>query len=1255
MERTEATDPKKNTENATSLLTWQKPVPYLFVGLILLFLYLKPEHFSPDGDYFVPRYLSFLTLMCGIILAGALIGFCRQKPNIFLLCLAHIFAGHALLQLQLTIWEFFESPNEHQSNTEQLHFLILPLFMSSSLFLLALMDRLERGLSIRSYEQMVYGAFGTSILIFSLFLHLTFGTPNVNISSDLVFTGSLISITLSFLALVLFPIKRKADIFSLRYWTIFLILGNLTIYLTPTELMSGLTKLNSIEVEFVRSGVFLTLIGGLIFHSVAIILTEQKQSERIKRSRAAAELSHLGSLMINKSDSFEGAAKSLINLISEREGYAAAHLMLLTQNKMRHYWHLEDPKQYQQFRISSENNEMAYGEGFLGSLWEDQRHGNISDLSMAEDMEYRRKKAAEEAGLSSVFAIPVLSSGRLIAMMEFFHKEISQPEHNQVSAITALCHQLGSLYQRQIREKRLTEREYLHQEVADRFPLAMAIFDSKEQLVFHNGPFKTLMIECCGDIQLDFDFTDMVTATAFSGQVASATDDPQSWIENATNCLNTPGSYMIWRMASGNQLEFSVKNMSGGRTLCLWTDVTTEQDALIQNDQTNNTLNAIFDTLPSGICIFDKNLQVTDFNSKFVSMLELGDGEIKRGINFGAFLKLFRDKQYQYAEFLSEMAELRIKMAEGRKPYHNEQMLFCQRTFNAYAAPTQEDGFTLTLMDMSEIESYQLELREAKSQAESSAEKAMELAQTAQSSNKIKSDFLTLIDRELRIPLNSISTANDLLKSTQISPEQSRHLKIIKSATEDLSNLMEDIQDLANLESQKLTLIPQPVHMGDLIDKLNSQWSFLAKSKSLDFRIKADPNIPALICLDGRRLEQIIGNLVDNALKYTRSGEIVVSIKLGRKSQKLNISVKDTGIGIAKEQQRNLFQSLEKAVASGDRNQDWSGLGLTLCYDLVKLMGGKIRVSSEPGEGSKFTFDVQYTLPTSDQEFDRNFETQIPDDEAWPNTSPTLTILVAEDHPVNQVVTQELLTKWGHQVEIVENGELAVAAVATCKFDLVIMDIHMPVMDGLQACKEIRAFPGRIKDIPIIALTANSMSGERQRCLKAGMNDYLTKPVHKWELKDTLLTYSNMKRVGEDTWKQKIAPRQRGPDRNNIPAMGAKVLDHQIFQEFIENFGLTVVRNLAEKLVDQYEINHTNVMNMLHENDWKGIGKEAHMIKSGFGQFGLMQAAAFATQMDMDAKRGNKLNVLDNAASMLNLCDEALIQLKQQLEALQPL
>jgi signal transduction histidine kinase/ligand-binding sensor domain-containing protein/ActR/RegA family two-component response regulator len=370
--------------------------------------------------------------------------------------------------------------------------------------------------------------------------------------------------------------------------------------------------------------------------------------------------------------------------------------------------------------------------------------------------------------------------------------------------------------------------------------------------------------------------------------------------------------------------------------------------------------------------------------------------------------------------------------------------------------------------------------------------------EAAEDANRAKSEFLANMSHELRTPMNGIIGMTGLALTAELESERRECLETVQFSANSLLTIIDDILDFSKIEARKLVLTAAPFNLRQCLDQVVAAVSVKASEKELSLRFSLDSEVPEFISGDASRLRQVLLNLVGNAVKFTSRGGVLIGVQAidrGSSSTTLKFRVSDTGLGIPKDKQAVIFEAFTQADGSSTREFGGTGLGLTICSQLVALMKGKIWVESEPGRGSDFYFTAVFELPETARQ-DGATHTAVT--RRLKETS--LRILVAEDNAVNQRLAKRLLEKHGHCVTVAADGREAVETLrrSNWEFDAVLMDIQMPEMDGLDATREIRKIESSgPRHIPIIALTAHAMKRDQERCLAAGMDRHLSKPIEK--------------------------------------------------------------------------------------------------------------------------------------------------------------
>jgi two-component system, sensor histidine kinase len=356
---------------------------------------------------------------------------------------------------------------------------------------------------------------------------------------------------------------------------------------------------------------------------------------------------------------------------------------------------------------------------------------------------------------------------------------------------------------------------------------------------------------------------------------------------------------------------------------------------------------------------------------------------------------------------------------------------------------------------------------------------------------RAKSDFLANMSHEIRTPMNGLLGSVELLLDLGITVEQKEHVDTIRNCGKSLLRIVDDILDLSKINAGKVTIESIPFGLEGLLRETMAVVAPLASARGLEFLQEFDPVLPDTLIGDPQRLRQVLLNLLSNAVKFTNHGSVTLGVavgSLGRDTAELQFSVRDTGIGVPAAVQEAIFEPFTQADSSTTRRYGGTGLGLSICRGLIASMNGQLVITSEPGRGSTFHFTI--SLPIAAEPAS---QAPILRDQIARSNRP-LRVLLAEDNSVSQKVAARLLDRMGHHVDVVGDGNHAVAAVQSAEYDVVLMDCEMPEMDGYAATRVIRSLSGG-STLPIIAMTAHAMAEDRQRCLEAGMDDYLAKPV----------------------------------------------------------------------------------------------------------------------------------------------------------------
>jgi len=641
----------------------------------------------------------------------------------------------------------------------------------------------------------------------------------------------------------------------------------------------------------------------------------------------------------------------------------------------------------------------------------------------------------------------------------------------------------------------------------------------------------------------------------------------------------------------------------------------------LELEKTEKKLEAVIERTPIILFAVDNDKKVTLFQGKGVENININPKEI-----VGKQLEEVTTQLPIVNSFFEEAAKgLEFNMILEFAGRHFELNIIPEKT-NGIA----KGGFIGIAVDITDHKNHEIELKNN--------------LNIAQETQKMKERFLASMSHEIRTPVHGIMSLTNLLIKTELSNDQSTYLNAVKKSADNLLVIINDILDLSKMEAEKMTFESTLFSLNEMIQTTCELFIGKAKEKNLILEHNLDRKIPELIKGDPTRFSQIINNLVNNAIKFTDQGSVTITASVTDSNEQcsmIKFMVIDTGIGIPHDKISNIFEMFTQAGDDITRKFGGTGLGLSIVKKLVELQGGMINADSTFGSGTTFTFSIPFDLP---QSFELA-EFKQPEEVKQQSSIENIQILVVEDNDINRLVINKVMKDWNFTIHNAVNGEDAINKIKEQDFDVVLMDIEMPVMNGYECIREIRTnLPDNKKNTPVLAMTAHANKEEKEKCINLGMNDYISKPFEPDDLFKKITTLSDQNNKGNNSEQvindQNISVPSIDHDRTtNLEYIKELSEDNEsFFKDFIKLF----MKNTPETL--------SSLITGVTNSDWEKVRQAAHKMKPSLNYLGMKEARELASTIETKAKDLTGTEEIPKLAEELKVfCEKAFQELQIEL------
>ncbi len=775
------------------------------------------------------------------------------------------------------------------------------------------------------------------------------------------------------------------------------------------------------------------------------------------------------------------------------------------------------------------------------------------------------------------------------------------------------------------RQAEVSQRQQAFKKVLDESQTGISFVDEEERIRHTNRVMEIMLGYPAGELY-QLRLSDLV----HPGEIGALRKRMEALLQGETPSFKEEVR-MLHKDGSVIYTHFSASAITEDKqrgAVIMLEDISQEKQREQQLRQSVSDYASLLESTDDGICLLSYDYRLRIMNEAFARKMQMVFQHVPVIGQLFSVLVPAREQKVWWQRF-SQVIKGESLFFREQYTLSDGQTLFYNWTMRPVAGTHRMiTGISLFVRDVTRQIASEEEINRAREEAERA--------------NMAKSRFLATMSHEIRTPLTGIIGMLDLLSDTRLDRQQKQYVQNLRLSSDTLMQIINDILDYSKIESDKLELVIAPFSVRDCIEETFNILFAKAKEKNLKLSYRIDPDIPSEVEGDKTRLRQILINLVGNAIKFTHQGGITVLVKKESCSQEectLQFAVSDTGIGITPEQQQRLFQEFSQADASTFSQYGGTGLGLAISARLISLMNGKIWVQSQEGKGSVFYFTARFRLPLPVQPASLTYaDSHLAEkgEEGYWEFIP-LQILVAEDNEINQTLMKVILSKLGYDAQIVADGAEAVNRVKRGKTDLIFMDVQMPGMDGLEATAAIR----KLKDIEqpvIVAMTAYALQGDREKCLAAGMDDYISKPVKMQDIKSVILR-----------WKGRTISFRDTHSETAITSLEEGLLDMNVINQ-LKKLGGESDSSFLIQLIDMYLKLSPPLIQSIRQHIEKGeldsAGQVTHKLKGSSLNLGATRMASICKKLELACRENN----LTGALETYRLLADAFTQTESELK-----